>query len=196
MEQILYIDACMRGPEKSRTSQLCQHFLQTYTRLHPQACVTHRQLLTEHYPLLNGERSHQRERWVKEQPNHPLLRPAREVAQADLILVGAPYWDLSFPAALKVYLEWASTQDITFCYTEAGQQVGMSRAKALVYCTTGGGPVIGQNYGYDYIRSLAAMFGIQTTYCVAAENLDVWGSNVSTLLDGARTELTTLAEAL
>ena len=196
MEQILFVDACMRGPEISRTSQLCRHFLQTYQVSHPQSQVIHRQLLTESYPLLNGELSHQRERWVREQKDHPLLVPAREVAQADLILVGAPYWDLSFPAALKVYLEWASTQDITFRYTEDGQQVGMGRARALVYCTTGGGPISGQNYGYEYMRGLAAMWGIQNTCCVTAEGLDMWGNDVSTLLNQAKDQLSALARRL
>lgn len=196
MEQILFIDACMRGPELSRTNQLCQHFLQSYQNAHPQSQVIHRHLPSENYPLLNGERSCQREQWVKSQPDHPLLLPAREVAQADLILVGAPYWDLSFPAALKVYLEWASTQDITFRYTEEGQQVGMARAKALVYCTTGGGPISGQNYGYEYTRGLAAMWGIQNTFCVAAEGLDMWGSDIPNLLQQAKDQLTALVSRL
>jgi len=196
MEQILFVDACMRGPDASRTSQLCQHFLQSYQAAHPQSQVTHRQLLSESYPLLNGDLSYQREQWVKNQQDHPLLVPAREVARADLILVGAPYWDLSFPAALKVYLEWASTQNITFRYTEEGQQVGMGRAKALVYCTTGGGPISGQNHGYEYIRGLAAMWGIQNTVCVAAEGLDMWGNDVPALLNQAKDQLTALAKHL
>ena len=85
---------------------------------------------------------------------------------------------------------------ITFRYTEDGRQVGLSRARALVYCTTGGGPVSGQNFGYDYIKALAAMFGIPKTYCVAAEGLDIWGSDVEAILVKAREELTSLAAKL
>ena len=49
-----------------------------------------------------------------------MFDPAHEVAQADLVVIGAPYWDLTFPAALKVYLEWASMLGITFRYAQEG----------------------------------------------------------------------------
>ena len=114
------------------------------------------------------------------------------MAGSDLILVGAPYWDLSFPAALKVCLEWASCLGITFRYTEEGAQVGMSRARALVYVTTGGGPVRAQNLGYQYIQGWAAMMGVGETFCLAAENLDVWGTDVEAALARAEGEIPAL----
>lgn len=196
MERLLFINACMRGESLSRTHALCRHFLTEYTARHPQTQVVGRDLTRADLPLLTGELAAQRSEWLESQPDHPLLSPSREVAQADLILVGAPYWDLSFPAALKAYLEWASMLGVTFRYTKDGQQVGLSRARALVYCTTGGGPVAGQNYGYDYLKGLAAMFGIQETHCVAAEGLDIWGNDVEAILSKAKDELTDLAARL
>ena len=44
--------------------------------------------------------------------------------KADEIVIGAPYWDLSFPAALKVYIEHVSVCDIAFHYTEDAQCEG------------------------------------------------------------------------
>lgn len=196
MERILFIDACLRGPELSRTYGLCQRFLAEYTAQRPQTEVIHRDLRKGEFPLLDGERAAQRGDWLRTQPDHPLLQPAREVAGADLILVGAPYWDLSFPAALKAYLEWSSCLGVTFRYTEDGQLVGLSRAKALVYCTTAGGPVEGQNFGYHYIKALAAMFGIRNTYCVAAEGLDIRGSDVNAILDKAKADAAGLVKAV
>ena len=196
MESVLFVDACMRGAAVSRTHQLCRHFLKEYAAHHPEAQVIHRDLCREPLPLLTGDLTVQREHWLEEEPDHPLLNPAREVAEADLILIGAPYWDLLFPAALKAYLEWASCRGITFRYTEEGQQIGLSRARALVYCTTGGGPVEGQNYGYHYIKALAAMFGIPETHCVAAEGLDIWGNDVPAILERAEGALTELAARL
>ena len=193
MKTVLFVDACLRGPEQSRTYALCRHFLEEYCAAHPGTEVIHRDLGKEPFPLMTGELAEQRESWPED---HPLLVPAREVAQADLILVGAPYWDLAFPAALKAYLEWASCLGITFRYTEDGRQVGMSRAEALVYCTTAGGPVQGQNFGYDYIRALAAMFGIETAHCAAAEGLDIFGNDVEAILSKTRAELSELAQKL
>lgn len=196
MERILFIDACLRGPEQSRTYGLCRHFLEEYTARHPGTEVIRRELAAMELPVMTGKLAQEREGWLQSEPEHPLLQPARDMAGADLILVGAPYWDLSFPAALKVYLEWASMLGLTFRYTEDGQQIGLSKARTLVYCTTAGGPVEGQNYGYDYLKALAAMFGIPSTHFVAAQGLDIWGNDVEGILKQARLELTVLADAL
>ena len=114
MERLLFLDACVRGPELSRTWRLCQRFLEEYTTLHPQAQVCHRDL-RESLPILTGELAHQRDGWIARGEDDPRLTPAREIASADLVVVGAPYWDLSFPAVLKVYLEWSSASRSRAC---------------------------------------------------------------------------------
>ena len=196
MENILFIDACMRAPELSRTHRLCRYFLAQYTARHPEAEVLHRDLRQCALPLLTGALARERDGWVAWGMDHPLLSPAREVAGADLILVGAPYWDMSFPSALKVYLEWSSVLGLTFRYAEDGRQVGMSRARQLVYITSAGGPVAGQNYGFDYVRALGAMFGIQNSRCVAADGLDIQGADPEAILTRAERELNQLAGTL
>ena len=45
------------------------------------------------------------------------------------------------------------------------RQAGMSRARELVFITTAGGPLEGQNYGFDYLKGLAAMFGASRFSC-------------------------------
>lgn len=196
MERVLFVDACMRGPALSRTHRLCRRFLEEYTALHPGAEVMHRDLTRCDLPLLTWAQAEQRDELSEQEPGHPLLAPAREMADADLIVVGAPCWDLSFPAALKVYLEWASVKGVTFRYTREGQQLGLARAGNLVYVTTAGGPVAGQNYGYDYVRAIAAMLGVEQTHCVAAEGLDIWGADQEAALCRAERELAQLAARL
>ncbi len=196
MDRVLFVNACMRGEGQSRTLRLCQRFLSEYTALRPQAVVHCRDLTGAELPVMTAERSRQRDELAAAGADHPLLTPAREMAYADLVVVGAPYWDLSFPAALKVYLEWSSVLGITFRYAEDGRQVGLSRARALVYLTTAGGPVEGQNYGFDYLRGLAGMFGIPDSRCVAAENLDVWGTDVEQVLRQAEERAGALAREL
>ena len=60
MERLLFLDACVRGPELSRTWRLCQRFLEEYTTLHPQVQVCHRDL-RESLPILTGELARQRQ---------------------------------------------------------------------------------------------------------------------------------------
>ena len=144
-------------------------------------------------PQLTGPLSDQREEWPVTQPDDPLLSPAREVAGADVIVIGAPYWDLTFPAALKVYLEWACTLGITFGYTQAGEQRGLCRAERLIYITTAGGPLEDRNFGYEYVRGVAGMLGIINTHCVAAQGLDIRGNDPEAILREAQERAARLA---
>ena len=125
-----------------------------------------------------------------------MFAPAHEMQGADLIVVAAPYWDLTFPAALKVYLEWSSVLGITFHYTLEGKQEGLCKAGNLVYITTSGGPIGDNNFGYDYLRGLSGMFGISRTHCLTAEGLDVWGNDTQAILNRAKKQAEKLAASL
>lgn len=121
---------------------------------------------------------------------------ARQFAAADEIVIGAPYWDLSFPAILKIYVEHITACGIVFHYTEEGRPEGLCNAKRLVYITTSGGPCSLANYGYEYFQGLARMYGIPETYEVAAELLDVIGQDVEQIMGGARAQIATLKATL
>ena len=196
VKQILFVNACMRGPERSRTWKLCQTFLEGCRARWPEAEIRERDLTAAPLPVLTTELDDRRHQRFPENPRDPMFDPAHEVAQADLVVIGAPYWDLTFPAALKVYLEWASMLGITFRYTQEGQQVGMGRAGALVYLTTAGGPIGEQNYGFQYLQGLGRMLGIPEARCVAAENLDVWGCDPESIVEEARERAIRLAQNL
>ena len=186
MKRILFVNACMRGAEQSRTWRLCQAFLAVCKRRWPEAEILERDLTACDLPVLSGPVAAERDRRFRENPRDSMFDPAHEVAQADLVVIGAPYWDLTFPAALKVYLEWASMLGVTFRYTQEGEQVGMSRAKELVFITTAGGPLEGQNYGFDYLKGLAAMFGIPSARCLSAQELDIQGNDPEAILREAQ----------
>lgn len=117
VKQILFVNACMRGPERSRTWKLCQTFLNACKNRWPEAEIRERDLTAAPLPVLTTELDDRRHQRFSEDPRDPMFGPAHEVAQADLVVIGAPYWDLTFPAALKVYLEWASMLGVTFRYT-------------------------------------------------------------------------------
>ena len=55
---------------------------------------------------LSEETLERRTTWAdKNDFNHPVFALAKEFATADTIVSAAPFWDLSFPALLKIYLE-------------------------------------------------------------------------------------------
>lgn len=102
---------------------------------------------------------------------------AEQFAQADEIVVAAPYWDLSFPAILKVYLERICVSGVTFHYV-GDQAEGLCRAEKAVYVSTAGGYVGERHLGEEYVRTLfQQMFGIPAFTTVRCEGLDIWGSD-------------------
>ncbi len=81
-------------------------------------------------------------------------------AQADEIVVAAPYWDSKFPSILKVYLEHVCVTGITFHYVGYETQ-GLCKAKKAVYISTAGGFVGAHHLGEEYIQTVfQAMFSI------------------------------------
>lgn len=176
----LFVNAC--AWEHSRTHALCREYLSDISDVEEVA------LFERDLQPLNWERLSKRDRLQQAKTwDDPLFDLAKQFAAADEIVIGAPYWDLSFPAVLKIYLELVSVNGITFHYTEAGMPEGLCCAQRLIYITTSGGPCSKANYGYEYLQGMARLFGIPETYQISAEMLDVIGVDVEqTMADAAQ----------
>ena len=187
MENLLFINACVRG-ERSRTLKLARRFLEGYQKAHPDTVITQRDLcaqrLQPQYPEVLAERD---ELWAAGKLDQPMFEPAREFAAADKIVVAAPFWDLSFPAVLKIYLERISVTDVTFGYDDQGAMVGLCRASKLLYVVTRGGNYAGTDLemGTPMLRALCTMYGIPELITLAAEGLDDVRQDKQALLDAA-----------
>ena len=180
--KILFVNACVRTG--SRTLELARHLLSRIP-----AEVTEIRLEEEAIHPLTKERLAQRDRLLSEgNREDPAFRCPRQFAEADCIVIAAPYWDFSFPALLKIYLEQITVAGITFRYDADGLK-GLCRAKKLFYITTAGGPIL-CDFGYPYVKSLAEnLYGIADTVCIRAENLDMDGADVPAILERAKQEI-------
>ena len=163
---ILFINACVR--ENSRTLVLAQKVLSNLS-----GEITEVNLNDENIPQLNRDLLKKRENLINSgNKNDPMFFYARQFAEADEIVIAAPFWDLSFPALLKTYMEQIAVSGITFQYIN-GKPFGLCKAKRLTYITTSGGPIFA-DFGYEYIKALAKNFyGIGETKAYRAMNLDV-----------------------
>ena len=133
----LLINCCPR--EKSRTERLARALLRTlgeYEEL---------RLCDEPLHPLGRADIEKRDKLLAEKKyDDEMFSYARRFAAADRIVIAAPFWDLSFPAQLKVYLENIYVTGIVTKYSEAGKPVGLCRADELYYVTTSGGPFDGR----------------------------------------------------
>ncbi|MBQ1470685.1 MAG: NAD(P)H-dependent oxidoreductase [Schwartzia sp.] len=112
--------------------------------------------------------------------------PARQFAEAKTIVIAAPYWDLSFPAMLKQYIEHINVLGITFEYTPEGIPKGLCKADKLYYVTTAGGNYVPDDFGFGYIKALAQNFyGIKDVKLIKASGLDIYGANTKAIMKEA-----------
>ena len=182
---ILYINACVR--EESRTKRLADKLLSTLEN-----DIVEEVVLSEiSFPVVDEAFLNRRDQLIAEGTfDDPLFDLARQFASADTIVIAAPHWDLSFPAALKQYFEQINVIGITFCYTEDGIPVGMCKAGKLYYVTTAGGVFIPEEFGFGYVKALAERFyGIKEVELIKAVGLDIVGADVEGILREAEQKI-------
>ncbi|MBP3383858.1 MAG: NAD(P)H-dependent oxidoreductase [Firmicutes bacterium] len=173
----LFVNACVR-PE-SRTLKLAKHVL---AKLDGE--VQEVNLEKENIQPLNLDTLMQRDALLKEKNyDAEMLKYAKQFAAADTVVIAAPFWDLSFPAMLKNYIEAVTVNGITFTYSEEGFPVSLNNIKKVIYVTTAGGPTTGMDYGCEYITGICQkLYGIPEVKCYKAEMLDVIGFDADEIL--------------
>ena len=177
---ILFINACVRAD--SRTKRLADRFLANRNNAFEEVRPAEIR-----FPVTDEAFLQERDRLIREgRFDHPAFALARQFAKAKEILIAAPYWDLSFPAALKQYLEQINVVGITFRYTPEGIPEGLCRAQRLTYITTAGGDFCPEEYGFGYVKALAQSFyGIREIRRIQATGLDIDGADTERIMRSA-----------
>ena len=184
----LFVNACMRS-RNSHTLELCQHYLQG--KVYETVDLEQLQLAP-----FDFTRAAQRARLEKEGAwDDPYFDLAKQLKEADEVLIGAPYWDLSFPAALKTYIEHTSIDGLTFHFTEEGTCEGLCKSKRLVYVSSCGGYLDGANFGFEYLCGIARMFKLGDCYQIAAQGMDVIGNDTEAEMQKAFEQIDQLKES-
>lgn len=194
MKTLLYIDSCIRR-DGSRTRRLGEAFLAAIMRRNEyeiqRLCLMEEGLC----PLSDSYFDRRQALLDAGQLDHPRFRYAHQFAAADRIVIAAPYWDLTFPALLKIYIENVNLDGITFRCDENGVH-GLCRAEKMLFLTTRGGACGGtpQDVGSVYLREFANYVGIHSFLCIAADGMDLGLEPPETILLRAVREAGNAAE--
>ena len=177
---VLFVNACVR--KDSRTKRLADRLLS-----HLSAPYEEVRLEEIRFPAVNEAFLQLRDARIgKRQFDDPMFDLARQFASADEIVMAAPFWDLSFPASLKQYLEQINVVGITFRYTPQGIPEGLCKAKKLTYVTTAGGNETPEEFGFGYVKALSqGFYGIRDVRLVKATGLDIVGADEDAILKDA-----------
>lgn len=183
-KKILFINACVRN--ESRTERLARKLLAKLNEPYEEICLHKLDL-----PTVDGDFLKMRDSLILESDfQNPLFDLARQFAEAETIVIAAPYWDLSFPAALKQYIEQINVVGITFRYSEEGVPIGMCKADRLYYVATAGGTFVPEEFGFGYIEALARNFyGIEDIRKIEATGLDIYGADTDAIMKAAEAKI-------
>lgn len=167
MKKLLYIDACIRDNE-SRTKRIAHPIVEALKeKYNVESLVLNELNLTVVQKDLIKERN-------SGIIDKTVMSWAEKIRDADRIVVAAPFWDMSFPAALKNFFELCSIFDVTFkssdktCY-------GNCKAEKMLFITTRGmdistGDELEQ--ATPYLKALSHLWGIGPLQVVSAQNMD------------------------
>ena len=181
---ILFINACVR--KNSRTKRLADAYLEGLND-----SVTEVKLWEYDFDTVDEGYIDKRDELISRGDfDNPMFDLARQFAEAGRIVIAAPFWDLSFPASLKQYIEHINALGVTFTYTESGEPKGLCKADRLTFITTAGGYFFPEEFGFGYIKALAENFyGIGQVELIKATGLDIFGNDPEKILEKTMDEI-------
>lgn len=167
MKKLLYIDACIRD-ELSRTKKIATPVVEALKEKYDVQTIVINDL---NLSVVQKDLILKRTGGIIDPT---VMSWAESVRDADRIVIAAPFWDMSIPAALKNFLELCSILDVTF-KTDDKICYGNCKSEKLLYITTRGmdistGDVLEQ--GSSYLNALSWLWGMGTLQTVAAQNMD------------------------
>lgn len=166
MQKLIFIDSCMR--EESRTKRIATPIIAELSKRYEVERIA---LEGASYPAVDSKTLQDRNNGIV--PEH-FVDLAKKVAAADRIVIAAPFWDMSFPAILKLFIENLSLFGVTF-NTDDKTCYGLCKCQKLLYITTRGmnistGDPLEQ--ATPYLKALSFLWGLGEIVTISAQNLD------------------------
>lgn len=181
MAKVLYITANPKAVSESFSLQAGEAFLQEFRAKNPQDEIITLDLYKEEIPYIDADVF---AGWGKLAKGEELSTTEAEKIQrmgelvdqfvaADKYVFVTPFWNFSFPARLKTYIDTVSIAGKTFRYTEEGPKGLLHGKKVLHIQARGGfyseGPTKELEFGDRYLRSVTSFFGINDYQHVVLE---------------------------
>ncbi|ENU94337.1 FMN-dependent NADH-azoreductase 4 [Acinetobacter vivianii] len=188
MAKVLVLKSSIMG-DNSQTNRLIDSFLKQRVENGMQDEVIVRDLTTLNLPVLDAEIFHALRgaenvsASIQEiiQLSDELIA---ELKATDLLLIGAPMYNLNVPTQLKNWFDLVARARHTFRYTETYPQGLVEGVKAIVMSSRGGIHV-GQatDAVTPYLQSVLGLMGIHQVDFIYAEGLDMAALRADALKD-------------
>lgn len=166
MKKLFYIDSCLRSG--SNTKIIADALIAKLSERYEVETI---KLFDLDFPVVKDKILNDRSNGIVPDV---FVNIAKKIAVADRLVISAPFWDMSFPSALKVFFENMSLFNVTFA-SDDKECYGLCKAEKVLYITTRGMNI---STGDDleqatpYIKALSKLWGLGELYVIAAQNMD------------------------
>ncbi|TDM12737.1 FMN-dependent NADH-azoreductase [Macrococcus lamae] len=177
MTQVLYITAHPNDETTSFSMAAGQSFINSYKATNPDHEVVHIDLYDTFIPLIDkdvfsgwgklqsGEEFNKLSETEQQKVNR-LNELSDQFAAADKYVFVTPFWNFSFPAVMKAYIDAVAVAGKAFKYTAEGAVGLLTDKKALHIQARGGyyteGPAAEMEMGNRYLKTIMSFMGVPT----------------------------------
>lgn len=170
--KILHIDTSISG-EASVSRVLSAEATACLLRLHPRAQIAYRDLASDPIPHLDGNKNSECTLLLQVDADARVLE---EFLEADVIVIGVAFYNLSIPSQLKAWIDRIVVSGRTFRYGADGVE-GLAGGKRLILLIARGGvyrngiSLAPTEHAEAYLESIFAFIGVKDIEVIAAEGL-------------------------
>jgi FMN-dependent NADH-azoreductase len=179
MNKLLYITVNSKPEHLSASKTVGRAFVNRFLEKNPEFKIEELDLYKEHIPRLEYEYFESRNCIVSEEATsklpekeqnevHKIVELCNQFVEADVYVIAAPMWSLSFPAPLKEYIDCIVQTHRTITFPEKGekpQRLLNDKPRKVVYIQSSGGnipwvtrPIL--NKGLDYVEDIMKFISI------------------------------------
>lgn len=211
-KRLLYISVNSKPEELSSSKTVARYFINKFLEVNEGFEVKEVDLYKEHIPRLMYQYFEDRNCIIQEEAAKKLpesdqkeIKKIRELCDefisADMYVIAAPMWSLSFPAPLKEYIDCVVQNNKTIQIEKGKKPKGLldDRYRAAVYVQSSGAaipwildPIMDK--GENYVSSIMKAMGIQRVSEIKVDNTGTTEEEKNTAIQQAKDEIDAIIE--
>ncbi|HEY4665629.1 MAG TPA: FMN-dependent NADH-azoreductase [Comamonas sp.] len=203
--KLLHIDSSITG-ENSASRKLTQQIVNTWVNKHPDTQVEYLDLVVDapnHFTMAAmTPRTGQTEGLSAEQiaENAVSEKLVSQFLAADVVVIGAPFYNFSIPSQLKAWIDRLAQPGRTFRYTAEGPE-GLAKGKTVIIASSRGGvystteALQALDHQESYLKVVMGFFGITDVRIVRAEGLGMGPDAVASAFASAANDVQAVTAA-
>ena len=203
--KLLHIDSSITG-DNSASRKLTQQIVNAWVEKHPDTQVEYLDLVADapkHFTMAaKTPRTGQTEGLSAEQlaENAVSEKLVSQFLAADVVVIGAPFYNFSIPSQLKAWIDRLAQPGRTFRYTAEGPE-GLAKGKTVIIASSRGGvystteAAQAMEHQESYLKVVLGFFGVTDIRFVRAEGLGMGPEAVAAAFANAANEVKAVTAA-